>query len=81
MLVRYLSSPAPAAALAAAKPLQLGSGAVAPPNKNTLLVLNGLLAKYGMWQARRHGAAGQLQRLAAARAAAGAGEDGQPPPG
>ena len=56
-------------------------GFVAPPNKNTLLVLNGLVAKYGMWQARRHGAAGQLQRLAAARAAAGAGEDGQPPPG
>jgi len=44
-------------------------------------VLNGLVAKYGMWQARRHGAAGQLQRLTAARAAAGAGEDGQPPPG
>ena len=38
-------------------------GFVAPPNKNTLLVLNGLLAKYGMWQARRHGAAAQLQRL------------------
>src|SRR5262249_59299022 len=56
-------------------------GFVAPPNKNTLLVLNGLLAKYGMWQARRHGAAGQLQRLAAERAAAGAGEDRQPSPG
>jgi hypothetical protein len=50
-------------------------------DKNTLLVLNGLLAKYGMWQARRHGAAGQLQRLAAARAVAGAGGDGRPPPG
>ena len=29
-------------------------GFVVPPNKNTLLVLNGLLAKFGMWQARRH---------------------------
>jgi len=56
-------------------------GFVAPPNKNTLLVLNGLLAKYGMWQARRHGAAGQLERLAATRAAASSGEDRQPPPG
>jgi hypothetical protein len=56
-------------------------GFVAPPNKNTLLVLNGLLAKYGMWQARRHGAAGQLERLAAARATASAGEGRQPPPG
>jgi hypothetical protein len=56
-------------------------GFVAPPEKNTLLVLNGLLAKFGMWQARRHGLAGQLERLAAARAAAGAGESEQPPPG
>jgi hypothetical protein len=56
-------------------------GFVVPPNKNTLLVLNGLLAKFGMWQARRHGTADQLERLAAARAAAGAGEGGQPPPG
>jgi hypothetical protein len=56
-------------------------GFVAPPHKDTLLVLNGLLAKFGMWQARRHGTADQLERLAAARAAAGAGEGGQPPPG
>jgi hypothetical protein len=56
-------------------------GFVVPPNKNTLLVLNGLLAKFGMWQARRHGVAGQLERLAAARATAGAGEGRQPPPG
>jgi len=56
-------------------------GFVAPPNKNTLLVLNGLLAKFGMWQARRHGVAEQLERLAAARATAGAGEGGQPPAG
>jgi hypothetical protein len=54
---------------------------VAPPHKDTLLALNGLLAKFGMWQARRHGTADQLERLAAARAAAGAGEGGQPPPG
>ena len=56
-------------------------GFVVPPNKNALLVLNGLLAKFGLWQARRHGVAGQLERLAAARATAGAGEGGQPPPG
>jgi hypothetical protein len=56
-------------------------GFVAPPNKNTLLVLNGLLAKFGLWQARRHGAEEGLARLAAARAAAGAGERGQPPAG
>ena len=56
-------------------------GFVVPPNKNTLLVLNGLLAKFGMWQARRHGTADQLEWLAAARAATGAGEGGQPPPG
>jgi hypothetical protein len=56
-------------------------GFVAPPNKNTLLVLNGLLAKFGLWQARRHGAEEQLARLAAARAAVGAGERRQPPAG
>ena len=36
-----------------------------------LLVLNGLLAKFGLWQARRHGTAEQLQRLATEQAAAG----------
>jgi hypothetical protein len=41
-------------------------GFVAPPRKNLLLVSNGLLAKAGMWQARRQGAADRLQRLAAA---------------
>jgi hypothetical protein len=46
-------------------------GFVAPPGKNTLLVLNGLLAKFGLWQARRHGMAEQLQRLATEQAAAG----------
>jgi hypothetical protein len=60
-------------------------GFVAPPHKDTLLVLNGLLAKFGLWQARRHGAEERLERLAATRAAAGAaaggGERGQPPAG
>ena len=56
-------------------------GFVVPPHKDTLLVLNGLLAKFGMWQARRHGAGERLERLAAARAAAGTGEGGQPPAG
>ena len=56
-------------------------GFVAPPHKDTLLVLNGLLAKVGMWQARRHGAAERLERLAATSAAAGDGERGQPPAG
>ena len=60
-------------------------GFVAPPHKDTLLVLNGLLAKFGLWQARRHGAEERLERLAAARAAAGAtagaDERGRPPAG
>ena len=60
-------------------------GFVAPPHKDTLLVLNGLLAKFGLWQARRHGAEERLERLAATRAAAGAAaggsERGQPPAG
>jgi hypothetical protein len=56
-------------------------GFVAPPHKDTLLVLNGLLAKVGMWQARRHGAGERLERLAATSAAAGDGERGQPPAG
>jgi len=44
-------------------------GFVAPPSKSTLLVLNGLLAKFGLWQARRHRTAEQLQRPAAEQAA------------
>jgi hypothetical protein len=44
-------------------------GFVAPPSKSTLLVLNGLLAKFGLWQARRHRTAEQLQRTAAEQAA------------
>jgi hypothetical protein len=48
-------------------------GFMAPPSKNTLLVLNGLLAKFGFWQARRHGTAEHLQRLATGQAAFPAG--------
>jgi len=40
-------------------------GFVAPPRKKLLLVSNGLLAKYGLWQARRQGAADRLEQLAA----------------
>lgn len=40
-------------------------GFVAPPAKKLLLASNGLFAKYGMWQARRQGAAERLERLAA----------------
>jgi hypothetical protein len=46
-------------------------GFVAPPSKNLLLVSNGLLAKFGLWQARRHGTAGRLERLATEKAAGG----------
>jgi hypothetical protein len=42
-------------------------GFIAPPRKNLLLISNGLLAKAGMWQARRKGEAERLQRLAAAQ--------------
>jgi hypothetical protein len=48
-------------------------GFVAPPSKNTLLVLNGLLAKFGLWQARRHGMAERLERLATEQAAGNGG--------
>jgi hypothetical protein len=41
-------------------------GFTAPPRKNLLLVSNGLLAKYGLWQARRHGVAEHLRELAQA---------------
>jgi hypothetical protein len=40
-------------------------GFVAPPRKKLLLVSNGLFAKYGLWQARRHGTARRLEQLAA----------------
>jgi hypothetical protein len=42
-------------------------GFTAPPRKNLLLVSNGLLAKYGLWQARRHGVAEHLRELAESR--------------
>jgi hypothetical protein len=45
-------------------------GFVAPPSKNLLLVSNGMLAKYGLWQARRQGAAERLERLATQQAPA-----------
>jgi hypothetical protein len=45
-------------------------GFVAPPRKNLLLVSNGLLAKFGLWQARRNGTAAKLAQLAAEGAAA-----------
>ena len=40
-------------------------GFVAPSSKKPLLVINGLFAKYGMWQARRQGTAERLEQLAA----------------
>jgi hypothetical protein len=45
-------------------------GFSAPPAKKLLLVSNGLLAKYGRWQARRQGTAARLEQLAAEAAAA-----------
>jgi hypothetical protein len=46
-------------------------GFVAPPSKNLLLVSNGLLAKFGLWQARRRGTAERLERLATEQTTAG----------
>jgi hypothetical protein len=42
-------------------------GFVAPPRKNLLLVTNGLMAKYGLRQARRHGLVERLRALEAER--------------
>jgi hypothetical protein len=42
-------------------------GFIAPPRKNLLLISNGLLAKAGLWQARRKGEASRLERLAATK--------------
>jgi hypothetical protein len=50
-------------------------GFVAPPRKRLLLASNGLLAKYGLWQARRQGTAARLAQLASERAAAEATRD------
>jgi hypothetical protein len=44
-------------------------GFTAPPRKNLLLVSNGLLAKFGLWQARRHDTAARLAELAGPPAA------------
>jgi len=52
-------------------------GFIAPPRKNLLLISNGLLAKAGMWQARRKGEADRLARLAAANDSP---RPGAPPP-
>jgi hypothetical protein len=38
-------------------------GFIAPPSKNSLLISNALLAKYGVWQARRHHTAERLEQL------------------
>ena len=42
-------------------------GFVAPPRKNLLLVSNGLMAKYGLRQARRSGLVERLQAMEAER--------------
>jgi hypothetical protein len=44
-------------------------GFTAPPLKNLMMVMNGLLAKYGMRQARRRGTIERLEQLAARNAA------------
>jgi hypothetical protein len=41
------------------------NGFSAPANKNLLLVSNGLLAKYQLWQSRRKGTAARLQEMSA----------------
>ena len=56
---------------------------MAPPRKNLLLVSNGLLAKFGIWQAHRRGTAERLEQLAAEKAspaprAQSPGAQGQP---
>ena len=40
-------------------------GFAAPPNKALLLIANGLLAKAGLWRARRQGSDERLRQLAA----------------
>jgi hypothetical protein len=44
---------------------------MAPPRKNLLLVSNGLLAKVGLWQARRLGTAERLDQLGTEKTAGG----------
>ncbi|MGN6796367.1 MAG: hypothetical protein ACTHJW_28610 [Streptosporangiaceae bacterium] len=48
-------------------------GFVAPPRKNLLLVSNGLLAKFGIWQARLRGTAERLEQQATEKASSAAG--------
>jgi hypothetical protein len=48
-------------------------GFVAPPRKSLLLVSNGLMAKFGTWQATRQGRAERLEELARQRAHSAAG--------
>ena len=48
----WLEVPADGAAIYAT---YTSKGFIAPPRKNLLLISNGLLAKAGMWQARRKG--------------------------
>jgi hypothetical protein len=54
-----------------------GKGFVAPPRKKLLLISNGLLAKYGLWQVRRQGTAERLERLAAGVPSRPAGDPGR----
>ena len=54
-------------------------GFLAPPNKRLLLVSNGLLAKYGLWQARRQGTAARLAGLQRERATASVFRNGSKP--
>lgn len=48
-------------------------GFVAPPRKNLLLVSNGLLAKFGIWQAHRQDTTLRLEQLAAEKASSAPG--------
>ena len=43
------------------------TGLAAPPYRTLLTVSNGLLAKYGLWRARRDGTSARLHALAAQR--------------
>jgi hypothetical protein len=56
-------------------------GFAAPPRKTLLLVSNGLMAKYGMWQARHQGTGERLEQLAAANTPAGPGNGSPSAPG
>jgi hypothetical protein len=67
MAQQALSAQVPARSRPAATPTTASSGIAAYCPKKLLLVSNGLFAKYGLWQARRQGTAGRLERLAAAK--------------